>query len=312
MLLAFTLILCGYFGIAAIRSLIVATRGDECDDSELIAWAKKHPYHFLFKGWAIRYDKEAALWALFGIPLALASWIAPFGILLQGNLRYFALWPFCIGGMGLYFSVAMGYWLYPRGTFSRIWQKAKNWWQSRVPAELAEAQKYQKALKAIIKDKKRQKQLQPILKKIDKLVKAELPRLLNLNIELGVEVIDAQKTINRQKDNGICDGEEALMAESEKGLEILLQRQENVKKRIAYILSSLDHMSVRFDLIMSAESTDQGQKEISEVLEDLDIMLKAKQDVDGLFHELAMNGVPELEPLSQSVTASKQKNLVIS
>ena len=292
MLNIIALILCGYFGIAALRSLIVAIRCDDYDDSEIVSWAKQHPYHYIFKGWAKKYDKEAAPWAIIGIVFALTSWIAPFSILLQGNLANLALWPFCIGGMGLYLSVAIGYWLYGKGTFAKWekqikeqWQKAKNWWQSRIPAEIQEVKILQTKLAKIIKDRKKSS-LKFLLSKVDAFVEKEMPRLLKLRAELQEDVANAKKIIKEEKDNGICEGEEKLMHESEEDLKALQMRLEKTKKKIEFGLAFLHHMIIRVELITTTDSLEESRDEIEEIQQELENMIKAHEEVGNIFKEI--------------------------
>jgi len=288
MLLSIALILCGYYGIAALRSAIKPPALE--DDSEIEAWARRHPYHYFFKGWAENSGDAAAPWAFFGGLLALASWIAPLVILLQPNFVNLALWPYLIGGIGLYFLVALTYRLYSQGIFAecqnqvqKLWQKAKNWWQSRIPAEIQEAKSIWAELQKIPKGKKDKKLLQPLLSKVEKVIKAELPHLLQSREQLNEFINICKATICQEKQNGIIPGEERLMAESEEELQKLQERLLEVKNKIQYILTSLDHLKVRFCALIGLESDHEFQQEIEQVHNELDIMLKSREEADRFF-----------------------------
>ncbi|OGY41536.1 MAG: hypothetical protein A2Y82_00255 [Candidatus Buchananbacteria bacterium RBG_13_36_9] len=248
-------------------------------DSKMATWARQHPYHYLFKGWAENNGDAAAPWAFLGVVFALASWIATIVMLITLPLLGTPI----LLGVSIYGLVAFSYWFHTKNYFanwqvSRLWQKAKNWWQSRIPAEIQQAKKLQSNLAGIIKSRKKSS-LKSLLNKVNAFIEKELPRLLNLRTELEKDVVNAREIIQREKANGICDGEDKLMAESEEGLKTLQVRLEKTKKKIEYGLSFLDHLIIRVELITSTDSLEESRNEIAEIQEELDIMIKAHEEV---------------------------------
>ncbi len=167
--------------------------------------------------------------------------------------------------------------------------KAKTLWfnfrRKRNPLEIVEAKKYQEELVNIIKGYENHDLIKPILSKINKLVKDEIPRLLKRREQLKFSVENATNTVSRQKDNGICVGEESLLEESAIYLTELQQRQKEVDDKIALILAFLDHISINASMIVDSVMArdDQGVSAlISEVHDELDLLVKSHQEIDDM------------------------------
>lgn len=125
MLAYLLVILCSYYGIAALRSSFAAMKSEY--DSKQETWASQHPYHYLFKGWAENSGDAAAPWAFFGVVFALVSWIAT--IVMLTNISIFG--PPLLLGASIYGLIAFSYWLHTKNYFANweiscLWQKAKN------------------------------------------------------------------------------------------------------------------------------------------------------------------------------------------
>jgi hypothetical protein len=299
-------ILTGYYAIASIRSSIKWI--ELSDDDAIDKWANEHPYHYFLKEAKVwRNDPTGTGWI--GGSISAISWIVAFAILLADFSLYAT--PLFLGA-SVYGIVAFSYWLHTKNYFAnwqitRLWQKTKVWWQSRVPEEIRQAKDLQAKLQKTITAKKKSS-LKTLLRKVDIFVQKELPRLLNLRAELQKDVVEAKEIIQREKANGLCEGEGKLMAESEEGLKILESRLEKTKKKIQYALAFLDHMIIRVEVITSSDS-EESRNEIAEIQEELDIMIKAHEEVGNIFKEIEKN---PLEDDSQEKTEIFQSEKVLT
>jgi len=280
MLHMLALIFFGYYGTAALRGFITALSLE--NNSRVATWARRHPYHYFLAKDAEEGNGNITWWGFFGGLLAFVSWIAPI-LILKANL---ALLPFYIGGIGIYFSVAIGYWLNERGTLWK-WRKEiqkmiVKWKTSISPVEIQEAKAILESIHKVIKGKVKSKSIKAIMAKADKLIQEELPRLLNLRQELTMLIDNAKQIIKKEKDNGIIEGEELLMQESEKGLETLNKRLSDVSKKIHLIPTVLNHLCIQLSVIISSDSTSEVQGIIDDVKMDLDIMLESHEEIEHL------------------------------
>jgi hypothetical protein len=282
------LVLCGYFAAAGLRALV--TMSKKIDEDE---WVKNHPYHIFYKHENEHGTRTQGTGPGFlGAFLCIISLFAP--LILLGEHCGAALWLAYAAGIASYLGVAFNYWaikeiireIKESSAEIKGWrQKGKTWWKSLVPAEVREAQEIQKALLSILKDGKRKtrKKLVPILKKVEKIIIQEIPQLLLKREQLSKLIEIAKQAIDHEKNNGIIEGEERLMAESETELEKLQKRHEEVKNKIVYILTSLDHLKIRFCTLIGLESATEIQREIDEIHQEMDILLTAREETEHLF-----------------------------
>lgn len=279
------LAICGYYGIAGFRGLLTCFILDwKNSDPTSRHWVSEHPYHFFTKrivenGDQIE-DGVVGIGFLMSFVSGLACLFSVFGGDPAITLAFFA------GGGCLYFLVATSYWMYRHDFFPRIFswvkQKTTNWWASRVPNEIQEVQAIQKNILRVIKGKRMSKQIKGIMAKSDQLIKDELPRLLNLRQELNFLIDNAKHIIEKEKNNGIIEGEEKLMKESEHGLETLQKRLGDVSKKIRLIPTVLDHLCIQLSVIISSDSTSEVQNVIDDVQMDLDILLQSHEEIEQL------------------------------
>ena len=274
-------ILTGYYAIASIRSSIEWIKLG--DDDAIDKWANEHPYHYFLK--------EAKIWrnnptgtGWIGGSISAISWMAAAAMLLA-NFSFYVTPLFL--GVSVYGLVTFSYWLHTKNYFAnwqitRLWQRAKNWWQSRIPAEIQEAKAILESISSVIKGKAKSKSIKGIMAKADKLIREELPRLLNLRQELTFLIDNAMQIIQKEKDNGIVEGEEQLMKESEKGLATLNKRLSDVNKKIRLIPTVLDHLCIQLSVIISADSVSDVQNVIDDVKMDLDILLQSHEEIEAL------------------------------
>jgi hypothetical protein len=282
-------VLWGYLAMATLRLVISDGFTDEKDVKK---WQTKHPYHVI-AGWLEEVDNDEIEGRFLGFVV--------FGFILPTIIFViffsFGLIPshFCLSfgfGMGAYWSVATIYFIYRKllktnRLFTKSWwqnlgQRLKNYRNVLAPKEIFEAKYYQKSLMSLINGYKNEPQLQPILIKVDKLVKKELPKLLKRRIQLNKAVTNSKQTIARQKKNGICQGEETLMSDSEASLQYFQQKQQEVEAKIALILAFLDHSTPKVSRIIdaiSAQSDNEAESLIQQVNSDLALLLQSQEEV---------------------------------
>lgn len=152
-------------------------------------------------------------------------------------------------------------------------------WSEFHPAEIREAQQISKQMLKMLKARKHRDQFKAIALKLQKLVDREIPRLL-ANEKLLVELTaTAEETVTKEKVNGILDGEEQLMKESERDLQTLKQRLADTRNKIQLILCFLNHFSIRLSVLVSADTSAEAQQSLFDVQQDLDQMLKADEEI---------------------------------
>ncbi len=229
--------------------------------------------------------------------LAILMWFFAAGVfsfslaLSYGQLPNTLLGP--ISGAMMYLSIYVGFGFYDASQDK--WENflpssLKNWlvsnrqaafkqWAELHPIEIAEAKVISKKMLKMLKGKKQREQFTAVSSKLQKLVEHEIPRLLANEKLLAGLVIDAQATIKAEKANGIIEGEQQLMADSEKDLATLKKRLEDTRNKIQLILCFLNHFSIRVSVLISADSTAEVEQSLFEVQQDLDQMLRADEEI---------------------------------
>lgn len=277
--------LAAYLAIPLIRVLFV-TLPKKSNDETILAWLKAHPHHFWLNylwrhGNSMNNDGAAAIACVSWFGVTAFSLVMLLGFLL-GFKESHSFQPQLISAVVTGFSTYMSFelWAYIRRTYN-----AEAWLESNLnqlentisPAEIREAKKISKKLLKMLKHKKHREQFKAVATRLQKLVKEEIPRLLQ-NEKLLVDLVaDAEKTVQLEKENGILEGEKQLMADSERDLETLKKRLEDTNNKIKLILCFLNHFSVRLSVLVSADTSEEVERSLFEVQQDLDQMLKADE-----------------------------------
>jgi len=243
-----------------------------------------------------------------------------FSILVStGNLTHYMLGP--MTGAMLYLLIYSGFGFYDAfqdkwKNFLPAWlvkllktekKKAALEWDKLFPAEIKEAQQVSKRLLKMLKGRKHRKQFKAVAAKLQKLVEEEMPRLLENERQLVELVAAAEETVKKEKENGIMEGEEQLMQESEKDLATLKQRLVDTKNKIQLIICFLNHFSIRLSVLVSADSTEEVKQSLFEVQQDLDLMLKADEEIAELHQKYVQQEIAAQEAAVSEVNQVAEK-----
>ena len=236
-----------------------------------------------------------------------------------GSLTHFLLGP--MTGAMAYLLIYCGFgfydaWQEKLADFLPAWlvkllatekQKAALEWEKLFPVEIKEAQQISKRLLKMLKARKHREQFKAVAAKLQKLVEEEMPRLLANERQLVELVAAAEETVKKEKANGIMEGEEQLMRESEKDLHTLKQRQADTKNKIKLILCFLNHFSIRLSVLVSADSTEEVKQSLFEVQQDLDLMLRADEEVAELHQKYVQQEIAAQEAAVAEVNRVSEK-----
>lgn len=290
MFLIFIFVMVGYFGVATLR--LVAALVTRSDD-EMLRWEEHHPYHQISNALKDSPDRSIA-----SIVITLAIMMSIFALLsgvvgLLGGLLFSHALGFTFGG-SLYFSIAGLYFLY-RKIFKGSKFLTKPWWRSLgfgkklkslryllTPVEIAEAKGYQKELLVLVKNKDQKERLSPILSKIEYLIEKEMPRLIKRGKELESFILDIEKVLKRQKENGIAKGEKEMMKKSKENLAKFQSSRDEVESDIASILAFIDHSSAHIGEILDAYNdmaVERAEELMADVQQEISLLLQTQEEL---------------------------------